>query len=152
MKETLVHAKDMKLTYIHALENAQRKRTWEWLDKKKGVDIPPIVAVMDPSSGQLYVYNGNIRVSHALQNDYPLDAKIIYDQDDLNDLFVSNEYAWFGISDFSELVDFMKIYARYPEETCKMPDDLERRVSGKYVQWQEHNRQEMARAFGWYDD
>jgi len=153
MKEKILPPSELKATYIHNRENEKRKKTWEWLDQmlseEKHHDVPTITAVSDPDTGELLVYNGNIRVAHATQNNYNLKTGIISDQDDLDEYLKDNPKLWFGITDFRELIKYIRIYAKYPEENEEVPEEMSLKIRSKHQEWEYKQRKEF---FGWYDD
>jgi hypothetical protein len=128
MYEVSLSPLELTVTYIHTDANEDKQKVHKWLDEivAKGEYglIPAIIAVHDPDNSSLYVYNGNKRTAHAAAHCYNLNARIIECQEDLNALAGEKEFCWFGISDFGELLEFMRIYSAYPGENQPMPDDL----------------------------
>ena len=100
MEEKTISSLELKVTYIHDKSNENLKKTWKWLDEilQKGemdkilspvattiinsrVDVfgrryyakekeSLVTAVRDPDTHDLFVYDGNKRVAHAIQNKY----------------------------------------------------------------------------------
>lgn len=125
MEEKLLSPLEMKLTYIHDTATPVFKETWDWLEKIVQEDhlseIPSIVVVEDPqkdpqnqNNPQYFIYNGNKRVRHATQHNYPLPAIVIKNQQDLDQYLSKNNAAWFNITNFSELLEVMHIYSAHP--------------------------------------
>ena len=154
MIEKTIRPSTLTITFCHPSDSEKKQKTWQWLDEiiKKGEQdkIPQVVVVCDPDTKNLLVYNGNIRTLHAISNCYDLKVTILFNQDDLDNHLKNNAPAWFGIRNFDELVEFMRIYAAYPTpDTTNMPEDLKKKVSQKDQEWQMGQAKKF---FGWYDD
>jgi len=139
-------ASEFKVTYIHNRNNEKFKKTWDWLERmhKEGRwdEVPHISAVLDPDTQEKLVYDGNARVPFADEHKCKLNAVIIINQADLSTYFLYNENRWFDIIDFRELLEYMRIYAKYPNEDAELPRELNEKINSKYMEW----------SFGWHDD
>jgi len=67
------------------------------------------------------VYDGNTRVQFARKIGSSLMAIIITCQADLDEYLSRIPPSWFGIRDFNELLEYMRIYAQYPDPKGEMP-------------------------------
>ncbi|HOK00746.1 MAG TPA: hypothetical protein PLU00_02110 [Candidatus Pacearchaeota archaeon] len=155
MKEVIISPHNLKRTFIccnnpKSSSYNKKRRTYRWLNKiykaKREDEIPPVIAVYDPETEDFLIYDGNIRTSYALLKGYKLKAKIIYNQQDLDEYLKNNSYLWWGIDNLKELLEFMRIYAQYPEEWQKMPLEFQVKVIKKYREWNEK------KWIGMYDD
>jgi hypothetical protein len=129
---------ELKLTYKHNSNDWRRKSVWEWLDKlaseQRGEQIPHITAVRDPNNTNLLVYDGNIRTAHATYKNYDLQVDIISNQGDLCEYAKGNALRWFGMSDFSEMLGYLRIYVTYLGKTP--PEEILRKVMNKHWDWE----------------
>jgi hypothetical protein len=162
MQEQIILPQEVRVTYVHAAQNKDFQSTTQHLDElvQQGMfeAIPPIVAVRDPVDGALFVYNGNKRVRHALAKGYTLRAAVLTGQEDLTRIAQASSVrgsvqeislCWFGITDFDELLGFMRLYAAHPQENGPFPEDGKRRVQDKFNEWQREQEREL---FGPEDD
>jgi len=128
MIEKIVSASNLKATVIHKPDNPKRRESWEWLDgllsSGNQNQIPPIVVIQDPKAEECLIYDGNIRVAHALQNGYSLRTWIIENQSDLDKYLSKNPAYWFDIRNFSTLLKFMRLYAANPKEGSEIDPEI----------------------------
>lgn len=163
MKEQLIDFRQLTVTFIHCTScpcaSAEKfKETTNWLNTQwqegNWEHIPPIIAVCDPDSKKLLIYDGNIRYHFAVEKDLQLKVMIINKQEELNEYFKNYPKCWFNIEDFNELLEIMGIYVAYPHEHGDIPADLKAKVMEKYYQFQQRQKREQRRGqmFGWTDD
>jgi len=163
MKEQTILSQQLTVTFIHcddrSCHNCQKKqKTFHWLEQilnsGKWEEVPPVIIVKDAESEQLLVYDGNVRTNFATLKKLNLRAVIITDQNELNDYFKDHSVLWFGIKDFRELLEYMRIYANYPRDDRfkEMPAELIKKIKEKSWQYEEECRKERNRFFGWYND
>ena len=158
---------EIKVTVIHCLDPkcgrcSEARQTWHWLDEQlvenNTENLPAIIAVRDPQNKQLMVYDGNTRVAHARQNGYKLSALVIASPADLTEFLSTHTACWFGIEDWLELLDFMRIYAGAPDihSFDDMSPESIQKIRNKMAERQrlavQLHREEMNKLFGWHDD
>ncbi|MFH1071850.1 MAG: hypothetical protein V1743_00295 [Nanoarchaeota archaeon] len=148
---------ELSITYICDCGNEKRTRTSNWLDdliqKGETGKIPPLVAIRDSETQKLMIYDGNTRALHALQHGYDIPVQIIKDKEDLSTYFSTMPVLWFGIRDFQELLEYMRIYGRYPYCKAQMPKELKEKISEKYKKYRLHlEYQQKREIFGSPDD
>lgn len=151
MEERVVSAKELLPTFVHCTNkncpNGRKNlKTRRWLNQmlsdEKYSEVPPVTAVLDPETKKMLVYDGNIRQSHASENDCQLRAKILTNQADLDQYRESNETCWFGITDWNELLKFMKMYAAYPGDEDEKPEAFREMIAIKRAELQaDHDHQ-----------
>jgi hypothetical protein len=176
MDENLISPLELKVTFVHN-DNEKVRGTFQYLDSlyKKG-DLEKlrhldknflklrkdgnflfcetmhkedlITAVKDPDNGDLFVYDGNKRVRHAVSNNYEVMVRIIINQTDLDSYLKDFEIKWFGIEDFSELMDLMRSYSQNPREDGTISDDFKAKISKAYYKMRDKKEVEL---FGDYD-
>lgn len=134
--------------------------TWTWLDAMVAAQgagaIPPIVAIRDPETGRLLVYDGNKRVGYCKAHNHPLRAIVLTTEEGLRDYLVGTDgirfgrpQQWFGFLAFSQLLPFMRSYAELIR-TGVEPEgfsELTRRLEFDNKQY--HREHEL---FGYDDD
>lgn len=160
--EKIVDPKDLIITYIHCLEDCnyckRKKTTWSWLETiaivKKQNEIPPLIIVRDPESGRFLIFDGNMRARHAIRNNYSLKVMIISGPKSFREYYDHEEKKgnrlWFGITNFLELLEIMRIYAQYPNHiSINMPSNMQAIIKRKYWQWQQQQKYKL---FGPDDD
>lgn len=165
MVKRVVDPSKVTITYFHCSdpfcsECSHKQKTKSWLDEiiKKGEKIPPVVVIRDPKDGRLLVYDGNVRVIHAIENSYKIEVLIIFDQKDLDDYLKERIFTplWFGIRNFEELLEYMRIYAAIAVSgnTCKapFPEEFHKKIMEKYSEYQRELERERERLFGWSND
>lgn len=149
MAETRVIAPDqLTVTFIHGDEPACRSygekvKTMAFLDKvlaehgpEKIKDIiPPVTAILDPEGNRLLIYDGNKRTRHAKEKGYSLRVIILTSPEDLENYFRDHDVLWFKITDFDELLKFMRMYAQYPRENDpNIPEEWRRKIEEKHLE------------------
>jgi hypothetical protein len=158
MKTEVIDPFVVRITYAHCNDPnckycSKKQKTMKYLsenfDQETSKLIPPIVVVQDPQTKEFLVYDGNIRVQFARGNGFPLMAIIITSQADLDEYLSKSPPSWFGIRNFNELLEYMRIYAQYPDPTAERPSELEVKVRKKYYEYMNSRRDQI---YGWYDD
>ncbi|NIO22141.1 MAG: hypothetical protein GTN76_15790 [Candidatus Aenigmarchaeota archaeon] len=149
MKEKTFPPSEFKVTYIHSDQNKEFQKTWAWLDEvyKGGKGIPAIASISDPDANGFMVYDGNKRVRHASEREYDLRTLIMFNQADLDTYLASNTKKWFGITDFKELLEFMRIHLQYPHEDQELPPEIKAKIQSKEWEWKNKQRKVL-----WMED
>ena len=151
----------VRVTFIHCTypkcsHCAHEQKTLAWLlenfNQYNAGEILPIVVVQDPKTRELMVYDGNIRTDFAKQKGIQLKAVVLTSQADLEQYLSNNSLSWFGIRDFAELLEYMRIYVQYPNAEEKMPPDLEAKIRAKDLKDRADLQRQRNEMYGWYDD
>lgn len=158
LTEKVISPSELTITFIHCSnpkceECTHAQRTMAWLDEiistGEQEKVPPLTVVLDSETEKLLVYDGNVRLAHALQKNYNLRVLIISNQAELNSFLETRNPSWFGIGGFQQLIEYMRVYAAYPEACATMPPELKEKLNRKYQEWQQ--ARELA-VFGPDDD
>jgi len=161
MRKEVVDPFVVRITYTYCNDPnckhcARKQKTLKWLsenfNQNNFQEIPPIVLVQDPETKELLVYDGNIRVLFARENGFSLNAIILTSQTDLNEYLSRNLPLWFRIRNFNEILEYMRIYAQYPDPTGEMPPHLKAKVEKKYQEYLAELEWERSKFYRWYDD
>lgn len=160
MTETIARANDLTVAFVHCsnpfCKNCRKKeQTTSWLDGQFDASdgyqesVPPVTAVLDPLDERLLVYDGNVRTNHATRHNRALRILIVSTQQEFNEYLRNHPTLWFGITNFDELLSFMRIYAAYPIDEQPLPEPLKSKVEWKLCEMIEHQQREF---FGSDDD
>jgi len=162
LEELVVDGNSLKVTYAHCKIPcsycSHANNTKKWLDSIVASGdfskIPSIVAVKDPASNHLLVYDGNVRTAHAKERKYSLKTQVISDENDFKKYLEKNNPLWFGIRNFDELLEFMRIYSQYPDPhgLSPMPEELRRKIDKKAGEHYQEMTKNRNNDYGWYDD
>jgi hypothetical protein len=128
LEERIFKPEEVKVTYIHSDDNNNYISTKAWPDdivtKKEFDKIKSIVVVYDTETASYYVYDGNKRVRHAKDNSYTVKAQVINSPEDFSVFLKTGTICWFGVRNYSKLMELMRIYSQYPNENEGMPEEL----------------------------
>jgi hypothetical protein len=126
LETRLFQPDEVKVTFIHKDDDSNYRSTRKWLDemftKGEGSKVSPIVVVADPEMSALYVYDGNKRTRRAKECQYPVQGLLIKDKADFDKFLEGGSGCWFGIKDFGELLNLMRMYAKNPNEGDMPPE------------------------------
>lgn len=145
METVEINANDLVVTAIHCTDpechKCQRKMSTrpylqQMFEEGRTAEIPAVCAVRDTQDNRLLVYDGSSRTSHAQANGYSLRAYIITTEEELDEYCLAYNRLWFDIRSISELLEYMRIYAEYPNLCIDdgIPPHLIHKIQQKYYE------------------
>ncbi len=145
IREVVLEPSQVKPTYVFsectaASERERRDRRVKELDQL-GASSPDktlsIAVLKDPQTGDILVYRGNIEHEYASQRSCRLGVRIITNQAELDRYNAeTGQISTLGVTDFGELLDDLRLAAKYPAVERDMPKDEFERLRKKQQAWQ----------------